>query len=307
MTSSGNSEGTADLKTSAATTDSPSADGRSAGGGGTGGGAGGGIETISRKKWLIENVLSLGLALLVVFTIRSSFIEAFKIPSGSMIPTLLIGDHIFVNKLAYGFKLPFSDWITGKPTYLIQRDPPKRGDIVVFLYPGDTSLYYIKRVIGVPGDTIEMRNKQLFVNGSPVRHDPMNPDDSKQIFSQLEDQRYSSGSIDVFREQLDSDQHVIMQDRYNNMDETRAPITVPAEKLFVMGDNRDFSNDSRYWGFVPFENVKGKALFVWLSLWLNLSDGQVTFRPSRIGTVLHHPTQATAPQAGTAVAAPTSP
>ena len=258
----------------------------------------------SQKKWLIENLVSLGLALLVVFTIRSSFIEAFKIPSGSMIPTLLIGDHIFVNKMAYGFKLPFSDWITGKPTYLIEREPPKRGDIIVFLYPGDTSLYYIKRVIGVPGDTIEMRNKQLFVNGNAVNREAMSADDSKGVFAQLEDQRYSAGSIDVFRERLDSDEHVIMQDRYNNMDETRPPITVPPQKLFVMGDNRDFSNDSRYWGFVPYENVKGKALFVWLSLWLNLGDGQVTFRPSRIGTVLHHTTAATPSSAQAAPAKP---
>jgi signal peptidase I len=251
---------------------------------------------VDRKKWLIENVVSLTLALLVVFTIRSSLIEAFKIPSGSMIPTLLIGDHIFVNKLAYGFKLPFSDWITGKPTYLIEREPPKRGDIIVFLYPGDTSLYYIKRVVGVPGDTIEMRNKQLYVNGNAVQREPIGEEASKQIFSQLEDPRYSTGSIDVFRERFEQDEHVIMVERYNNMDESRPPITVPPQKLFVMGDNRDFSNDSRYWGFVPYENVKGKALFVWLSLWLNLGDGQVTFRPGRIGTVLHH-----------AAALPTSP
>lgn len=243
----------------------------------------------SHKKWLIENVISLGLALLVVFTIRSSFIEAFKIPSGSMIPTLLIGDHIFVNKLAYGFKLPFSDWITGKPTYLIEREPPKRGDIIVFLYPGDTSLYYIKRVVGVPGDSIEIRNKQLYINGNPIQRQPVGTDEAKKLLSQLEDQRYSMDSIDVFHERIDSDEHVILQDRYNKMDETHPPKTVPAGQLFVMGDNRDFSNDSRYWGFVPFENVKGKALFVWLSLWLNLGDGQVTFRPGRIGTVLHHP------------------
>src|ERR1700737_2844287 len=104
-------------------------------------------EQKSRKKRFIENVLSLGLALLSVFMIRSSVIEAFKIPSGSMIPTLLIGDHIFVNKFAYGLKIPFSDWFTDHPVYLIKRDPPKHGDIIVFLFPKDESYYYIKRVI----------------------------------------------------------------------------------------------------------------------------------------------------------------
>src|SRR4051812_14082076 len=115
----------------------------------------------SRKQWIIENVTSLGLAVLLVFMIRSSIVEAFKIPSGSMIPTLLIGDHIFVNKFAYGLKIPFSDLVTDHPIYVVKRDPPKRGDIIVFIYPKDESLYYIKRVVGVPGDTVEMRNKIL--------------------------------------------------------------------------------------------------------------------------------------------------
>src|SRR3954466_569218 len=116
----------------------------------------------SRKRWIVENVTSLGLALLLVFMIRSSVVEAFKIPSGSMIPTLLIGDHIFVNKFAYGFKVPFSDWFTDHPVYIVKRDPPKHGDIIVFLFPKDENFYYIKRVIGVPGDKIELKNKILY-------------------------------------------------------------------------------------------------------------------------------------------------
>src|SRR3954464_14129191 len=110
----------------------------------------------SRKQWIIENVTSLGLALLLVFMVRSSIIEAFKIPSGSMIPTLLVGDHIFVNKFAYGFKIPFTEWLASEPVYLVKRSPPQRGDIVVFKYPKDESLYYIKRIIGTPGDTVEL-------------------------------------------------------------------------------------------------------------------------------------------------------
>src|SRR3954468_574446 len=108
----------------------------------------------SHKQWVIENVVSLGLALLIVFMIRSSIIEAFKIPSGSMIPTLFIGDHIFVNKFAYGLKIPFSDFFTDHPIYLIERQGPKHGDIIVFKYPKDESLYYIKRVVGIPGDIV---------------------------------------------------------------------------------------------------------------------------------------------------------
>src|ERR1700750_1968251 len=109
----------------------------------------------SHKQWIIENVVSLGLALLIVFMIRSSVIEAFKIPSGSMIPTLLIGDHIFVNKFAYGLKVPFSDLLLNEPLYIWKRQPPQHGDIIVFLFPKDESLHYIKRVIALPGETVE--------------------------------------------------------------------------------------------------------------------------------------------------------
>src|ERR1700741_5483655 len=105
-------------------------------------------KTKTRRQWIIENVVSLGTALLIVFMIRSSLIEAFKIPSGSMIPTLLIGDHIFVNKFAYGFKIPFSDLVTDHPVYIVKRDPPKRGDIIVFMYPRDERCEDSKRVIG---------------------------------------------------------------------------------------------------------------------------------------------------------------
>ena len=107
----------------------------------------------TRRQVFFENLFSLAGALLIVFMIRSSVVEAFKIPSGSMIPTLFIGDHIFVNKFAYGFKLPFSDLFTDHPIYLIKGGQPKHGDIIVFNYPRDTSIYFIKRVIGVPGDT----------------------------------------------------------------------------------------------------------------------------------------------------------
>jgi len=239
----------------------------------------------SNKRWLLENVTSLGLALLLVFMIRSSVVEAFKIPSGSMIPTLLIGDHIFVNKFAYGFKLPFSD-LVGDPFYVINRAPPARGDIIVFIYPKDESYYYIKRVVGVAGDTVEIKNKVLMINGKDVERSVLPGDRSDTIFAKLDDPKYSRTNLELYEERLDKADHVVMQDKNNFLGESFGPVTVPDNSLFVMGDNRDFSNDSRFWGFVPMKNVKGKAMVIWLSLWVNFQDSQVTFRPERIGTGL---------------------
>ena len=245
------------------------------------------VKTQSRAKWIFENVISLLFALLLVFAIRSSVIEAFKIPSGSMIPTLLIGDHIFVNKFAYGIKVPFSDLINHDPTYLIKRDPPKHGDIIVFMYPKDESFYYIKRVVGLPGDKVELKNKALYINDQMIPREPLPEARAKAIFSDLDDPKYSPGSLELYEEKVENHPHPVMLDKNNFLGESFGPITVPAESLFVMGDNRDFSNDSRFWGFVPYRNVKGKAMIIWLSLWLNFSDNDVTFRPSRIGKLLH--------------------
>ena len=242
---------------------------------------------ISRTRWLFENFTSLFLALLIVFMIRSSIVEAFKIPSGSMIPTLHIGDHIFVNKFAYGLKIPFSDVVSDHPVYMIKRDPPKHGDIVVFLFPKDETLYYIKRVIGVPGDTIELKNKVLYINQKMITRDLVPAAEAEKTYATLEDSRYNTANIDMYIEHLDGVDHKIMIDKNSYMSENYGPTVVPPDSLFVMGDNRDFSNDSRFWGFVPFNNVKGKAKVIWLTLNLNFKDGQYSFQPDRIGTVLH--------------------
>jgi signal peptidase I len=217
--------------------------------------------------------------------IRSSIIEAFKIPSGSMIPTLLVGDHIFVNKFAYGLKVPFSDWLSDGPTYIIRRPPPKLGDVIVFNFTRDESLHYIKRVVGTPGDTIEVKDKVVYLNGKAVPHEPLAADQMKQILSNLDDSKYSLSSLEGFQEHFDGGNPVVLTDKNNFTTQNFGPVTVPADHYFVMGDNRDFSNDSRFWGFVPFKNIKGKAIVIWLSIWMDLGEGQFEFRPSRIGTL----------------------
>jgi signal peptidase I len=207
---------------------------------------------------------------------------------------LLIGDHIFVNKFAYGFKIPFSDLdlFGGKPAYFIKREPPKRGDIIVFLYPKEESLYYIKRVIGVPGDTIEVRDKALFVNQKMVTRDPASNEVAQKVFKSLDDSKYASSNFEIYTEHLETQDrgkldHLLMLDKNSFMGESTTPVTVPPESLFVMGDNRDLSNDSRFWGFVPYKNVKGRAFVIWLSFWPNWADSQFFWHPERIGTILH--------------------
>ena len=243
-------------------------------------------EEKSRKQWIIENVTSLAMALFLVFMVRSSLIEAFKIPSGSMIPTLLVGDHIFVNKFAYGLKVPFTEWFMDSPVYLIKAAPPSRGDIIVFKYPKDESLYYIKRVIGTPGDTIELKNKELYINGNLMPRKSVSSDRLSDVMKLLEDSTYARPSLEVFEEELGTHQATIMLDNGSYMPTSFGPVTVPPDHYFVMGDNRDASNDSRYWGFVPMKNIRGRAIVIWLSAWISLDSKQFTFRPARIGTIL---------------------
>lgn len=249
---------------------------------------------VSWKKSFIDNFLSLGLALILVLAIRSSVIEAFKIPSGSMIPTLLVGDHIFVNKFAYGFKVPYTDWFMEEPIYITSISHPKNGDIVVFNYPGDPSIYYIKRVIGVPGDKIEMKEKRLYINGTPVEQTPVSAEESDKLLADLKGTKYDLPSFKVFREKYQTSNPTIIYDEENYNISEMGTRTVPEGFFFVMGDNRDYSNDSRFWGFVPMKYVKGKALVVWFSVWLPflnfnsmVEDHPFSFKPWRIGTILN--------------------
>lgn len=254
------------------------------------------------RKWIKENVLSLGLAFLVVFAFRSSVLEAFKIPSGSMIPTLLVGDHIFVNKFAYGLKVPFAEWLMDKPLYIFRREPPKRGDIIVFKYPrsdtehGGETIYYIKRVVGIPGDRIEMRDRRLVVNGKPIDTKVLNAEDKQfnKVVDLLNDapsglpteRKDAAERFEILQQTLGDHKPTIIHDKSRFFFGDFSNIDVPLQSYFVMGDNRDNSKDSRVWGFVPEDNIKGRAVVIWLSLWMSFDDRQVTFRPTRIGTIL---------------------
>jgi signal peptidase I len=206
--------------------------------------------------------------ILIVFVLRSFLFEPFKIPSGSMIPTLLVGDFILVNKFTYGIRLP----VINKK--IISINEPQRGDVMVFRYPEDPSLDYIKRVVGLPGDTVAYQNKRLTINGQPVEMtktaDYLHPE--RLYYSE----QYLAKMGEVEHNLLnDTDAPAFVPDagRFpyrENCSYNAAGVTckVPAGHYFMMGDNRDNSRDSRAWGFVPEENIVGKAFFIWL----NLSD-----------------------------------
>lgn len=191
------------------------------------------------KEWMNAGLWAVVIALFIM----SFIIQAFKIPSGSMEDTLLIKDHLFVNKFIYGLRVPFNK----EKRYLMIRTP-KRGDIVVFEYPKDTSKDYIKRCIGLPGDTLEIRDKQVYINGEPIK-EPYKVHKDPNIYS-------NAAYVSVSRRNRDN----------------FGPIIIPEAEYFMMGDNRDYSSDSRFWGPLQKKYVKGKAL---IKYW----------PPSRIGLI----------------------
>lgn len=194
------------------------------------------------KSLLREYTEALLVALVLALIIRTFIVQAFKIPSESMLQTLQVGDHLLVNKFLYGVKWPFTN------NYIIRGADPERGDIIVFEYPNNPSLDYIKRIVGVPGDVVEVRNKQFYRNGQPV----------KEAYI-----RHSDGN------------------RTEPVRDNFGPVTVPADKYFVMGDNRDNSQDSRFWGFVDRPAIRGKA---WRIYWS--SEGLGGIRWNRFGQLV---------------------
>ena len=224
-------------------------------------------QRILRQPWWLDWTAGLFPVILAVFVLRSFLFEPFKIPSGSMIPTLLVGDLILVNKYTYGIRLPVVN------IKLTDGTPPQRGDVMVFRYPPKPSLDYIKRVVGVPGDEVAYLNKRLTINGQAVSKDQVPDyfdDDMMRYFKQYEEvlggKRHRILNDDSRRAGL-SEAEVM---EFPNMSNCRYSVEgvvckVPEGHYFMMGDNRDNSQDSRYWGFVPDRNIVGKAFFVWMN------------------------------------------
>lgn len=217
------------------------------------------------SPWWVEYGASFFPVILIVFGLRSFIVEPFKIPSGSMIPTLLVGDFILVNKWTYGIRLP----VINKK--IVDVNSPKRGDVMVFRYPADPSMDYIKRVVGLPGDRIEYIDKRLRINGEAVaiapQDDYLHPDRLYYSPRFLEKLGAVEHSVLIERDVPPFVPQVLDYPRRENCTYTTAGVrcTVPEGHYFVMGDNRDASSDSRVWGFVPDENIVGRAFFIWFN------------------------------------------
>lgn len=221
----------------------------------------------AKEPLIVEYAHSFFPVLFVVMILRSFIVEPFRIPSGSMMPTLLIGDFILVNKFSYGVRLPVIN------TKVAEVGSPQRGDIVVFRFPQDPSVDYIKRIVGLPGDRIAYYNKQLYVNGHPIQQ------------TRLGDYVGAGKGITMtgaalLNEDLSGVSHDILI--REGQPSVQGEFMVPAGNYFVMGDNRDNSNDSRYWGTVPERNLVGKAFLIWMN-W-DWENGGVAF--DRLGSSL---------------------
>jgi len=262
-----------------------------------------------RKSTLREYAESIGVAVLIALFLRAFVVEAFKIPSGSMIPTLQIGDHIFVNKFKYGVRIPFTD------TKLFNLSPPERGEVVVFINPCDGK-DFIKRIVAVQGDTVEVRCDRLWVNGEPVAREKQGTyrawdvDDSglwtwndavsyaEQVgelsYDIIEDPHQSPRSFPTHANDVPAclgevaelgtvERSVPEKHEDRSRCGPKWRYVVPDEHVFVMGDNRDNSNDSRSWGPVPIDNIKGEALFIW---WATRPGGKGKVDTDRLGSVV---------------------
>ncbi|HOW16385.1 MAG TPA: signal peptidase I [bacterium] len=223
-----------------------------------------------RKRSLTYKVVEIIILILAILWLRYSVIEPYKIPSGSMIPTLKIGDHIFVNKLAYGLRIPFLGEVA-------RWDEPKRGDVVIFKPPLENGKIYVKRLVGLPGDKLRVEDNKLYINDNLISKTPA------EFYPMMEDvadnEQYTPDIYKLNIEDLEGIKHYELEvkDRGLLYRTFSLEVVVPKDYLFFMGDNRDNSEDSRVWGFASRKEVRGKAMFVWLSL-----DWSKMFTPSWI-------------------------
>jgi signal peptidase I len=224
-----------------------------------------------KEPVLVEYARSFFPVILIVLVVRSFLAEPFRIPSSSMMPTLLIGDFILVNKFAYGLRLPVLDH------KVVEVGAPERGDVVVFRYPVNPSQDYIKRVIGLPGDEIVYRNKTLYVNGEVVPSEPLGR------YVGTGSGRDQTGAELRLEKLPGADHRILQRTATYYMPQGEGLFKVPEGHYFVMGDNRDNSEDSRYWGFVPETHLVGKAFLIWMN-W-DGRNGGIDFE--RLGTVIH--------------------
>ncbi|QIQ41847.1 MAG: signal peptidase I [Buchnera aphidicola (Microlophium carnosum)] len=263
---------------------------------------------LKRIKYFFESIASFFPIFLIIFIIRSFIYEPFQIPSGSMMPTLLIGDFILVEKFSYGIKEP----ITHKT--LIYTKHPKRGDIVVFRHPKDYNINYIKRVIGLPGDKIKynLNNKHIYIctdyfnkkqceKKISINYSQSKPSNFTQKIYFLDDKNktkeektYNSLYFDIVEENINNIKHNILllndiknpkKDYFQQENMPELTWIVPKGEYFMMGDNRDNSLDSRYWGFVPEKNLVGKAIKIWMSFDKNENEWPTGIRINRIGNI----------------------
>ena len=199
-------------------------------------------------------------AVCLALVLRFFVVSAYKIPTGSMLPTLKVGDFIFAYKLPYGFPIPFSNGRRWSSTL------PERGDVVVFRYPGNENVNYVKRVVGLPGDQIALKNKKLLINGTEVEYQAL----SSKLISDVPSAEFYSVYSESFGALSKDPDHIVMTNQADKGD-SFGPVVVPPGQIFVLGDNRDSSDDSRYWGTVPVTHLEGRVIMVWLSLdWMNM-------------------------------------
>lgn len=225
------------------------------------------VDREEEKPLLVDYARSFFPIFLFVLILRSFIVEPFRIPSASMMPTLLIGDFILVNKYEYGIRLPVLN------SKIIDNETPERGDIIVFRYPVDPDIPYIKRVVGLPGDHVAYYDKILYINGKPMEQEIIGRYEAVGSGSMME-------GVSLRLEDLMTLDHLILVDK--DAFSPGVEGTVPAGHYFVLGDNRDNSKDSRYWGFVPDDNLVGRAFMIWMN-W-DSRNGGIDW--SRIGTIL---------------------